>query len=183
MRRPPRLKRHVGRTKGSDLRLTQMSGVDSPIRVSGRWKGTYRLWEPSRPPHHSDSVASVTPVIGGRFVRIDYTWSYDREPQEGSLLWGYDRQRRVVVALWIDSWHMGDTFMSCEGAIRKNGAIVVSGSYSVQSSPDWGWRTVIEVTKADTLRMVMYNISPDGREELAVEATFTKARTRAKRDR
>ena len=160
-----------------------MSGIDSLVGGSGRWKGTYRLLEPSRPLQQSHSVASVTPVIGERFVRIDYTWSYDGQPQEGSLLCGYDRKRRVVVAAWIDSWHMGDKFMSCEGTVRKNGTIDISGSYSVQSSPDWGWRTVIEATKADTLRMVMYNVSPDGKEELAVEATFSKARNSTKRGR
>ncbi len=156
-----------------------MSGIDCLIGACGRWKGTYRLYEPSAPSQHSKSVAAVTPVMGGRFVRIDYTWSHDHEPQEGSLLCGYDRKKRVVLALWIDSWHMGDNFMICKGTVRKNGAIVVSGSYSVQSSPDWAWRTVIEATSGKALQMVMYNISPDGREELAVQAIFTKGRTGA----
>ena len=59
--------------------------------------------------------------------------------------------------------------------------IDLRGSYRVPSSPDWGWRTVIEPGESDTLRLIMYNVTPDGREELAVEATFAKVRTRSKR--
>ncbi len=148
---------------------------------TARRSGIYRLWEPSRPPQQSNSIAAVMPVIHERFVRIDYTWPYHGDPQEGSLLCRYDQKRRVVVAVRIDSWHMGDKFMTCEGTPGKNGAIDVRGSYSVQSSPDWGWRTVIEAVKAGSLRMIMDNAAPDGKEELAVEATFSKARSRSKR--
>ena len=34
------------------------------------------------------STATVTPVLGGRFIRVDYTWGYQGRPQEGSLLVG-----------------------------------------------------------------------------------------------
>ena len=83
---------------------TRLSGMNSLVAANRSWEGTYPLWGPSRPPQQSISVASITPMIGKRFVRIDCTWSYDGEPQEGSLLCGYDRKRRDVVATWIDSW-------------------------------------------------------------------------------
>jgi hypothetical protein len=153
-----------------------MGRLGSLIAAAGRWKGTYRLWEPSAPPQQSRSAARIEPVIGDRFIRIDYTWSYDRDPQEGSLLVGCEDNAHLVTVVWIDSWHMGDKFMISQGAVKKNGEIAVRGSYAVRSSPDWGWRTVIESRDGHPLRMLMYNISLDGKEELAVEARFTKAR-------
>jgi len=44
------------------------------------------------------------------------------------------------------------------------------GSYAAPPGPDWGWRTVIEIPDDDSFRMVMYNVSPEGKEELAVNA-------------
>ena len=160
-----------------------MGVLDALIGAAGSWKGTYRLWETSRPPQQSKSTASVTPVIGNRFVRIDYAWSYDGAPQEGSLLCGHDAKRRVIVAVWIDSWHMSDKMLTCEGPARKTGPIVVNGSYSVTSGPDWGWRTVLEAGTAGSFRMVMYNISPEGRKDLAVETTFARPHVAGRRRR
>ena len=153
-----------------------MGRLSSLIAATGRWTGAYRLWEPSASPRESRSAALIAPIIGDRFVRIDYRWTYDGDPQQGLLLVGCEGNARLVTAVWIDSWHMGDKFMICQGVVQKNGAIAVRGSYGVHSSPDWGWRTVIEAPDGCPLRMLMYNISPGGREDLAVEATFTRAR-------
>jgi hypothetical protein len=154
-----------------------MSGLSSLIAAAGRWKGSYRLWEPSASPQQSSAAALIVPIISDRFIRIEYTWSYDGAPQEGLLLVGWENKARLVTAVWIDSWHMGDKFMICQGAVKKNGAVAVRGSYAIHSSPDWGWRSVIESRAGRSLRMLMYNISPDGKEDLAVEASFTKPRT------
>jgi hypothetical protein len=152
-----------------------MSKLSSLIDATGRWKGIYRLWEPSASPQESRTAAVIAPIIGDRFVRIDYTWSYHREPQQGLLLVGCEDKARVVTAVWIDSWHMGPKFMICRGVVKANGAIAVRGSYAVPGGADWGWRTVIEPRDDGSLRMRMYNISPDGREDLAVDARLAKA--------
>jgi hypothetical protein len=43
-----------------------------------------------RQPEESPSTVTVTPTLGGRFVRVDYTWGYQGKPQEGSVLIGFD---------------------------------------------------------------------------------------------
>jgi hypothetical protein len=158
-----------------------MSGLDSLIRVAGTWKGTYRLWLPSQEVQRSSSTAAVTPLLGERFARIEYTWSYHGEPQAGSLLFGFETRRRRLSAIWIDSWHMGDKLMVCQGAVKRNGALSASGFYSVPSAPDWGWRTVIEAGGGRSFRMIMYNVAPEGREELAVEAAYSRTARGARR--
>lgn len=161
-----------------------MAALDALIGLAGRWKGSYRLLEPSKAPQQSSSALSITPIVAERFVRMDYTWSYDGERQEGSLLLGYEsKARRAVTAVWIDSWHMGHQFMTCEGATERRGAVVVRGSYASPPGPDWGWRTVIEPGRGNALRLLMYNQAPDGKEELAVEAKFVRVPTRTKRRR
>jgi hypothetical protein len=103
---------------------------------------------------------------------MDYTWSYDDEPQQGSILFGWEVKKRLVTAVWVDSWHMGDRVMTCTGTADRRGAIVVRGSYAVRGSREWGWRTLIRPSPGRSIRMLMYNVSPPGKEELAVEATF-----------
>ncbi|HEV8608625.1 MAG TPA: DUF1579 family protein [Thermoanaerobaculia bacterium] len=153
-----------------------MEAFSSLIGLTGRWRGKYRLIvEPDQPARESESTAVVAPLAGGRFARIDYVWGDRDKPEDGSILFGRDRTRGVVTALWVDSWHMRDKVMTCEGQSADAGSLEVRGSYAAPPGPDWGWRTVIEIAEEDSLRMLMYNVSPDGKEDLAVEAVYHRA--------
>lgn len=152
-----------------------MSGLDTLIGLAGKWQGHNQLWlPPAETPYESPSTASITPVIRGKFVRIDYTWVFEGEPQEGLLLVGYETEADVVTIAWADSWHMGDKAMICQGSAEEDGSIVVRGSYTVPSQPDWGWRIVVGPGEGNAFRIVMYNILPEGQEMLAVETNYTK---------
>jgi hypothetical protein len=150
-----------------------MASIDSVIKLAGTWTGTNRLWMmPGDPVRESASTATVTPVAKGGFARIDYTWSFEGKPHEGSLLVGIDKAKGRAIAVFCDSWHMSETFMVCEGD-EVGGTISVTGSYAAPPGPDWGWRTVIEPAD-DAFRLAMYNIEPDGEEALAVETVFSR---------
>lgn len=143
--------------------------------LAGTWTGTNRLWyPPGEPPSESASNATITPVAQGRFVRLDYTWEYEGAPQDGSLLVGFDSSRTAVTAVWVDSWHMGEVALVCEGAPTSGEEISVLGSYAAPPGPDWGWRTTIQTGAGDTFQLRMYNITPDGMAELAVEAVYQR---------
>jgi len=146
----------------------------------GRWCGTSTLQDPhTGKPDGSPSVLTGTPVLGGRFVRLDYTWAYQGAPQEGSLLVGFDAKAGSVSAHWIDSWHTGTAAIAFAW-MSSGGALSVRGTYPAPPGPDWGWR--IDLTADDAaLRVVMFNVWPTdqgGKEELAVEAVYTRAAAR-----
>lgn len=69
---------------------------------------------------------------------------------------------------------MGSKAMDCHGAVAEGNRIAVQGSYAFPPGPDWGWR--IEITPEDgcSLRVLMFNISPDGHSQPAVEASYTR---------
>ena len=142
----------------------------------GSWKGTNRLhttWLPEKL-KESESRTEVRSKMNGQFLSVEYTWSYEGTPQEGMLIIGRDSKSDAVQAVWTDSWHSKDVLMLCNGSASDDGRISVTGSYSVPDHPDWGWRT--EITPGDgTFRYAMYNISPDGEEDIAVETDFTRA--------
>ena len=152
-----------------------MGTLDTLLAGAGRWRGTSTLHDPeTRAPDAAPSTAIVTPVLAGRFVRLDYTWAYRGKPQEGSMLIGHVAESRLLTVHWIDTWHMSDRVMACQGPPNTTGVIDVLGSYAAPPGPDWGWRIVITPGQK-TLGIVMYNISPEGREEPAVDASYARA--------
>jgi hypothetical protein len=64
--------------------------------------------------------------------------------------------------------------MTCQGASEENHSMSVKGSYAAPPGPDWGWRIVIHSPDEQNLHMVMYNSTPEGQEDLAVEAKYTR---------
>jgi hypothetical protein len=142
----------------------------------GTWKGTNRLYVPWMPEKikESDSTATIRSKMNGQFLSVEYTWSFDGKPEEGMLILGCDPKSDSVQAVWTDSWHSKDILMLCNGTVSTDGSISVFGKYSVPEHPDWGWRTEI-IPGIDQFRYVMYNVTPEGAEELAVETNFSRA--------
>lgn len=147
-----------------------MSVPDGLKQIVGAWKGTNRLWlSPTDPVRVSETSAVVSLAGRGRFLSIAYTW-FEDEPQEGLLVLG--QQGDVVHAFWIDSWHNGNRIMPCEGTVSADDQVSLRGSYPAPPGPDWGWRLVIE--PGAPFKLMMFNITPDGVEMLAVEAVYTR---------
>ncbi len=146
--------------------------------LSGHWAGPshlYLSWPPTdETSHHSPSTALITPVANGKFLSLQYTWVYKGVSQEGQFILGLDG-RGNVRASWIDSWHMSDTMMICEGK-AESGKVVMTGSYAAPPGPDWHWRTEIHAGNDGSFKMLMYNISPEGEETPAVEAEYTRVK-------
>jgi hypothetical protein len=141
--------------------------------LAGEWKGTNRLnlsWLPD-PIRESASTAVVVPRAAGQALGIAYTWEYEGQPHEGLILICGAKDSSIVSATWTDSWHSAHTLMHCAGTVSENGAINVKGSYAVPDHPDWGWRTEI-IPSSDTFKYLMFNLTPEGEEEWAVETEF-----------
>jgi hypothetical protein len=146
-------------------------------RLIGEWRGFNRLhtsWIPENPVRETTSKAMVELTARGRFLKIEYDWAFEEVPQEGLILIGDEKPSDSVKAFWIDSWHLSDKFMVSESDRKNNGAISLKGFYAVPDHPDWGWRTVIEPKSPDSFKIVMYNVSPEGEESLAVEMDFER---------
>jgi hypothetical protein len=153
-----------------------MSGLDFLCSLKGSWSGDNQLWlEPDKPPFKAPNTATLTPLLDGRFVRMDYNWSFEGEAQAGSYLFGYESTNGKVTAAWIDSWHYGEKIMICHGKVAENSGVNVLGFYPAPEGSDWGWRTVVEPIKDDAFHLLMYNITPQGVEMLAVEAIYSRA--------
>ncbi|MEZ4866134.1 MAG: DUF1579 family protein [Caldilineaceae bacterium] len=152
-----------------------MSVLDKLAACAGEWQGVNTLQDPfTAQAEDSPATAMVTPLLGGKFIRIDYTWHYQAHPQAGSLLVGYQADAGLVTAHWIDTWHMGDKVMACQGAATLGEELNLRGVFAVENGPDWGWRIILTPVSEQDLRIVMYNISPTDEEDLAVTTVLRR---------
>lgn len=157
-----------------DGNRTRKSTLSRFSWLAGNWAGTNRLWlDPEEPARDSESIMVVGTKGKGRFVTFTYTWANGEEPQDGLLVFAFDEERNAITAHWLDSFHTGDKVMAFEGGAVEGGAVLVRGTYAAPPGPDWGWTIRVEPGD-DSFRIVMHNIWPEGREELAVEAQYAR---------
>jgi len=151
-----------------------MSAFEKLAGSSGTWVGRYTLQDPmNNIADDSESSLTVVPVLGGRFVRLDYNWAYHGERQEGSMLLGRNPKSGDVTAHWIDTWHNGTGAMACTGKDSNSETLEVRGSYPAPPGPDWRWRTLISPS-GDSFDIVMYNVWPEGKEERAADMRYKR---------
>lgn len=144
-----------------------------PVNLLGKWEGTSRLF------HEGDiydslSTAEIRTVGQEQFVLITYAWEIEGEVQEGQITFVSKIKEQPTKATWLDSWHIRNSIMICEATENQEGTILLNGSYPAPPGPDWGWRIEVGSDRGDLLLMRMFNISPAGQEELAVQAEYRK---------
>ncbi|MEP6900924.1 MAG: DUF1579 family protein [Actinomycetota bacterium] len=152
-----------------------MSVPEIMEKLGGKWRGINRLhttWIKENPVRETTSVGVIELTARGRFLKIEYDWTFDESVQEGLILIGNEKDSDLIKAFWIDSWHLSDKFMVSEGYVGKNRTISLKGFYSVPDHSDWGWQTLIETERNNSFKITMYNVSPEGEETLAVEMEF-----------
>ncbi|MGD8276504.1 MAG: DUF1579 family protein [Gemmatimonadota bacterium] len=142
--------------------------------LTGEWTGTNKLWlRPGDPVRESTTTASLSLVGQGQFAMLRYTWADEGKPQDGTLLIGTAAGSAEDI-VWLDSWHLRDMIMRLQRQPPGDALLDALGSYAAPPGPDWGWRIVLRPESRDAFRMLMYNITPDGEEMLAVEAAYTR---------
>jgi hypothetical protein len=142
------------------------------VASKGMWSGKSRLnlTEPPGPEeiYECDSTMEVRVCEG--YAVIDYVWEHDGEPQTGTIVLAV--RNGAATAGWIDSWHQNVAVMLLEGS--EADTYSVQGSYPTSHWGTWGWRIEFEYIEEE-LRMLMTNVSPEGKEQWAVDARFKRA--------
>ncbi len=140
----------------------------------GNWTGRIRLQDPASDLlGESASNLCVSLKSDGPFALMNYTWSHHQSPQKGTILLGVQEGTKKASAFWLDSFHTDDRGITLLGSIDGKGIFDLLGSYKASTGPNWGWRTII-TPGPKHLRLVSFNISPTGTEDLAIESDYWK---------
>ncbi|MCW7480241.1 DUF1579 domain-containing protein [Leptospira kanakyensis] len=143
--------------------------------IVGHWAGKTKTWfEKDVLADESNAEATITTLLDGRFISIDYRSSLDGKPFVGKMILGFDIPYQRYTSSWIDSFHMGTQIMLSSGEGDEKGFSVL-GSYGNPEYGEklWGWRTEIQFIGDKEFSLTAFNISPEGEEAKATE-TFYK---------
>ena len=143
--------------------------------LTGNWRGSGTLIRPWVTPPESeyDSTAFIS-AAARNFLKLEYTWQVDGGQQDGVMLLAENKKDGSCSTVWVDSWHMNETFLISKGSRGSDGDITVVGSWAAPPGPDWGWKTIIRLPGDDSLEILMYNVTPAGEEALAVHNTYRR---------
>ena len=101
--------------------------------------------------------------------RFTYRSQLEGKPLAGELLIAYESGEKLYRTAWVDSFHTGTAILVSQGN-DGGGPIDVSGRwFAGEGQGHWGWRTVIDDSVAGALGIRMFNISPEGQEDLGIE--------------
>lgn len=150
--------------------------LDKLNNLIGVWTGenVLRLSWLNPPEFHSPSELTIARAVKDKFLTFNYNWNHENTAHEGLLLVGCDSETKVAGASWVDSWHMSAKPLDLTGTIDEHGTLDLRGTYEVPGHPNWGWRIVVSAPEKDALQIVMYNVSPEAEEDLAVRADYKK---------
>jgi hypothetical protein len=143
--------------------------------LTGNWRGSGTLFTPWTTPAEQAYDSSVfISQVARNILKLEYTWEADGKQQDGLMLVSENKKDGSFSAVWVDSWHQSEGFLLSKGSRAASGDISVLGSYPAPTGPDWGWKTIIRALGDDHLELLMYNISPEGKEEIAVHNTYRR---------
>jgi Protein of unknown function (DUF1579) len=142
-------------------------------KLAGEWNGSNRLFmSADEPGTESISTASVGFEVNEKFLKINYDWVYEGKKQTGLMLFCFAKDSNIT-SVWVDSFHQSGAFMNCIGTL-ENDKISVKSNYTQPEYADWAWRTTVEPIGENSFNFTMYNVSPDGNEDIAVESKFER---------
>jgi hypothetical protein len=141
---------------------------------AGHYVGTTRTFlKPGKPPEESEDTLYIEPMLGGRFVRMQWYGSANGKARQGELVFGFHIDAGEHELSWVDTFHTGSAILKFEGKPLDDGSANVRGTYAA-GSERWGFGFRF-LKRGDTLEMRAINVSPAGEEYRAIETDWKPA--------
>ncbi len=105
------------------MKYAQPSGGHKYLhKLAGTWDAHATFWmQPGALPTESKGTSVNEVIMGGRYLKTDYTSEFMGSPFQGMALDGFDNQKQRFVGLWIDT--MSTLMMVFEGTVDEAAAV------------------------------------------------------------
>jgi hypothetical protein len=136
-------------------------------KMAGEWTCTVKMqMDPSQPPQESQSTATITALMDGRYIQEVATGQMNGMPFNGMGLYGFDNVSGKYVSSWIDN--MGTGIMTSVGSADKSGNVITW--IGTMNDPVTGKtaksRMVTTVTDDSHHTLEMFGVPPGGKKEM-----------------
>lgn len=148
-------------------------------RGVGTWRGKNTMWMgPGAEPVRCESTATVTSVMGGRYLKAEMSSDVPgMGPYSGLGIYGFDNVLGKFVATWIDSQSTG--IMTGTGELSDDGK-TLTWTYTYQcplTKKPATVRSLETYTSPTTWTMEMFGVDPkSGKEFQMTRIEFTKVK-------
>ena len=144
-------------------------------KLAGNWNAKVKMMDPSGSgeAHESKGTMKRAVILGGRYLKEDFTGSFLGTKFQGMGLVGFDTQKKKFVNTWIDTMSTG--FANSEGTFDEASKTLTSHGEEVMMGKKMKTRDVLKFVSEDEQHMEMYR-SMDGKEFKVMELTFTRAK-------
>ena len=143
-------------------------------KLEGSWTTRTRGWmEPDKPPFESSGVCEQRMILGGRYLRQEYTGEMTGTPFTGINILGYNNHTKKYESVWVDTMSTGVFYF--EGTASRDGRTITQECRF--DDPVRGpsvWRTVTRIKDDNIIDFEMF-LTPRGKkEEKMMEMTISR---------
>ncbi|MFG0246707.1 MAG: DUF1579 family protein [Phycisphaerales bacterium JB052] len=159
--------------------MAAMSNMGTPgdehkelMKTCGQWsaKSSF-IMDPAAPPTVSMGSMNIESVLGGRFVKCDFSMDFMGLPFEGLSYAGYDKYHEQYVSIWMDTMSTKITYL--EGNYNEDGDLVMEGISSTPAG-DNPMKIVTSRQDDDHFTDHFYDKMPDGTWFNSGSITYTR---------
>jgi hypothetical protein len=143
-------------------------------KLEGSWTTRSRGWmEPDKPPVESTGTCEQKMVLGGHYLRQEYTGDMMGQPFTGINLMGFDNHTKKYESVWLDSMSTGIFYFVGTGSADGR-TITQECSYDDPIKGPSVWRTVTRIKDDNTVEFAMFLTPKGGKEEKMMEMTIAR---------
>ena len=141
----------------------------------GEWTYEQTFWMyPGTEPQVSEGTSSAEMIMGGRYLKSQFSGMSWGMPFQGMSIGGYDNEKEEFVMLWIDD--MGTGFSLATGTYdEENKQIIYEGSMTDPMTGGDSWyKMIIQYTGDDSSVFEMYVKDAEGNEFKAMHSKYKR---------
>jgi hypothetical protein len=129
--------------------------------------------EPGKPPVESTGTCEQKMILGGHYLRQEYTGDMMGQPFAGINILGYNNHTKKYESVWLDS--MSTVVYFFEGPASKDGKTIMQECrYDDPVRGPSSWRSVTRIIDDNTLEFEMFITPKGGKEEKMMEMTISR---------
>ena len=143
--------------------------------MAGSWATKTKAWmDSTQPPMESTGTAEQTMILGGRFLRQEFTGDMMGSVFTGIGFTGYENRSKKFVSTWMDSSSTDLLYMEGTGSADGKTITLESRYYDDPIRGPMKWRSVTKVVNDRTWLFELYGVGKNDNAWKMLEITYTR---------